>query len=662
MIPITHTTPFRPKGHRLLPALLCGLLLMAATRTAAAEGADGLRLFRERIEPVLKRHCYECHSAEAKQLQGGLRLDSRLGMLRGGDSGPAISPGKSRQSLLIQAIRHEGDYQMPPDKPKLPEAVIADFARWVDAGAADPRADEPQAAAADPRRHWAFQPVRKPALPAVNDVAASRWPMDTFVLAKLDERGWQLSPPAERTQLLRRAAFDLIGLPPTPDEIDAFGRDPAPDAYERAVDRLLASPHYGERQAQHWLDVVRFAETEGYEYDRHVPGAWRFRDYVIDAFNRDKPYDRFITEQIAGDEIAPQDHECLTASIFHRLGPVRRNAGNPEIALSRNEVLTERTDIVGTAFLGLSIGCARCHNHKLEPISQRDYYSLQAYLAATDEHNISLASAAEQAAWEAETATIQRQIDRLKQEMKGASLADKTRIAAEIEALDEKLPPPLPTIPATWNDHTKRTAIHVLRRGVWEDKGEAVGPRPPSVLIPEEEEALAADASNPRTRLAEWIASPEHPLTARVFVNRLWQQHFAAGLVATANDFGLRGERPSHPELLDWLAAEFVENGWQIKPLQRAMVLSATYRQGSSAEFGMRNAKWETASISATPHSALRTPHSSDPDNRLLWRFPRRRLSAEELRDAMLAVAGRLNLESGGPSIMPPVDPQLVDL
>jgi hypothetical protein len=647
-------------GTSLRVAVLVAIVLALGRGVWAAEDA-GIPFFRDHIEPVLKRQCYECHSAEAKELQGGLRLDSRPGMLRGGDSGPVILPGRSGESLLIQALRHEGDHQMPPEKPKLADAVIADFVRWVDSGAADPRTAEPAISKTDPRQHWAFQPVKKPALPHVKDAVRLQSPVDAFLIAKLEERGWQLSPPAERGEWLRRATFDLTGLPPSPDTIDAFAADDTPDAFERVVDRLLASPHYGERAAQHWLDVVRFAETEGYEYDRHLPGAWRFRDYVIDAFNTDKPFDQFVSEQIAGDEIAPQDPECQTASIFHRLGPVRRNAGNPEIALSRNEVLTERTDILGTAFLGLSIGCARCHNHKLEPISQRDYYALQAFVAATDEHNISLASAAEQQAWEAETATVQREIDRLKQESKGASLADKMRIAVELEAFDARLPPPLPTIPATWNDHAKRTAIHVLKRGVWEDKGEPVGPRAPSVLVPAEQPDLAADVSDPRTRLAEWLTSPENPLTARVFVNRVWQQHFGTGLVKTANDFGTRGERPSHPELLDWLAATFAEGSWQLKPLQRQLLTSAAYRQSSIADFGLRIADLKASSAS-NPQSPIPNPQLSDPDNRLLSRFPRRRLSAEELRDAMLAVSGRLNRQAGGPSVMVPVDQELVRL
>ena len=325
--------------------------------------------------------------------------------------------------------------------------------------------------------------------------------------------------------------------------------------------------------------MVRYAETEGYEYDRTVPDAWRFRDYVIDSLNRDKPFDRFLTEQIAGDEIAPGDPDCQTASIFHRLGPVRRNAGNPEIALSRNEVLTERTDILGTAFLGLTVGCARCHDHKLEPITQKDYYRLQAYLAATEEHDINLAPEAEYKSWEAKTQELKGKIAGLQKSARKADGEEKKRLTDEIEALGDEMPPRPPTIPATRNDFPKRTPIHVLRRGIWENKGEPVGPRPPSVLVPEGEPELPADLPDPRTRLARWLVSPEHPLTARVLVNRLWQHHFGVGLVKTVNDFGTRGDRPSHPELLDWLAASLVEGGWRLKPIHRLIVLSSTYRQ-----------------------------------------------------------------------------------
>jgi hypothetical protein len=320
---------------------LLAVLVTWWSHTAAivADEPDGQRFFREKIEPVLVAHCYECHSRKAQELQASLRLDARETLLRGGDSGPAVIAGKSADSLLIQAIRHQGGLEMPPEKPQLPEQVIADFARWVDMGAPAPSSDA-SAVAIDTvspaaRRHWSFQPLpgSKPAPPSVEQQEWVNNPVDAFVLAGLELRRWRPADPARRAEWLRRVTLDLTGLPPLPEEIRDFNEDARPDAKERVVERLLASPRYGERWAQHWLDVVRYAETEGYEYDRHLPDAWRFRDYVIDSLNRDKPFDQFLVEQIAGDELDGGNREYLAASIFHRLGPVRRNAGNPEIAL-----------------------------------------------------------------------------------------------------------------------------------------------------------------------------------------------------------------------------------------------------------------------------------------------------------------------------------------
>lgn len=644
----------RPKLHRALArGTLCCISFLIAGQVALAPAAcaedpvdaEGVRLFEEKIEPVLKAECYRCHSRNAEKLRGGLLLDSRTGMLKGGDTGPAVVPQKSDQSLLIQAIRHEGDLAMPPKKARLSDATIADFVKWVKLGAPRPRetsgAEGPPSQTA--RGHWAFQPVRKVPPPNVANPAWIGNEVDAFILAKIEERGWHPAPEADRAAWLRRASFDLIGLPPSPEEIAAFEQDLSSNSFEQVVDRLLDSPHYGERWAQHWLDVTRFAESEGFEYDRHIPEAWRYRDYVIDSFNHDKAFDRFVIEQVAGDEIAPQDHECLSAAIFHRLGPVRRNAGNPEIALSRNDVLAERTDIIGTVFLGLSMGCARCHDHKLEPISQKDYYRLQAYLAATEERNIVLASAAEQEARDAAAKQVKSEIQRLKELVKKTSGEEKNRLARQIEELEDQEPVPLPTIPSTTDDFDHRTPIHVLKRGVWEKKGEAVGPRPPGVLVPENLPELPAGVTFPRTRLALWLTDPNQPLTARVIVNRLWQHHFGAGLVRTENDFGTQGDLPSHPELLDWLAATLVEKGWRLKAIHRLLVLSSTYRQSSRA-------------------NGAATASRVDPENRLLWRFNRRRLTAEEIRDSMLAASARLNTKIGGASVMIPVDPQLVQL
>ncbi len=624
-----------------------GLWLAIAGQHLFAADPEGVRFFREKIEPVLKAECFGCHSQQAAELKGGLLLDSREAVLRGGDSGPAVIVGKGPQSPLIQAIRHEGGLAMPPKKPRLADAVIADFVKWVEMGLPDPREEAvvvgDAAGLKESRRHWSFQPVKKSIPPTTQEAAWVKTPIDSFIAAKREERHWPSAPAASNVELIRRVTFDLTGLPPSPAEIDAFLNDASPVAYERVVDRLLSSKHFGERAAQHWLDVVRYAETEGYEYDQHIPDAWRYRDYVIGSLNNDKPFDRFLSEQIAGDELDPNDEACLTATIFHRLGPVRRNAGNPEIALSRNEVLTERTDILGAAFLGLTVGCARCHNHKLEPISQKDYYHLQAYLAATSEHNIVMATDDEKKTLDEELQKLKSEIQQVQKRAEAAKGAEKERLLEQVEHLQDRVPPHLPTIPCIHNDFAKRTPIHVLRRGVWENKGEPVGPRPLSVLIPEDISELSADEAAPRTQLARWLTSPDHPLTARVIVNRIWQQHFGVGLVKTANDFGLKGERPSHPELLDWLAATLLENGWRLKPLHRLMVLSNAYRQSSGSSFVVETQR-------------------DDPENRLLTRFNRRRLSAEEARDAMLAVSGRINITSGGPSVIVPVDPEMIQL
>lgn len=571
-------------------------------------------------------------------------------MLTGGDSGPAIVAGDSSGSLMMELI---DERLMPPeDEPELSSSQISTLRRWIASGAAiagdiePPLPDTPAGGDSideTARQHWAFQPIAEPAVPAVRNQAWVKTPPDAFVLAELEARHWQPAVPASKATLIRRLYFDLTGLPPRPDDVTAFVNNQSPDAYEQVVDRLLASEHYGERWAQHWLDVVRFAETEGFEYDRHLPEAWRFRDYVIDSLNEDKPFDQFIREQIAGDEIRPDDVEYQSAAIFHRLGAVRRNAGNPEIALSRNEVLTERTNIIGEVFLGLTVGCARCHNHKLEPITQKDYYRLQAYFAATHEYDISLVSPEEKQAWDEQAAEIKDRISKLKKQADTQTTEQKAQLQQKLQQIASRQPPVPSTIPSIRNDEKERTPIHVLRRGLWEHKGVAVGPRPLSVLVSATEPELPAEITAPRTQLANWLTSEHHPLTARVVVNRVWQYHFGAGLVRTANDFGTHGSRPSHPELLDWLATAFRGHGWRLKPLHRLIVLSNTYRQSSRGR-----------------HESETT--GADPDNRLLSHFSRRRLSGEEIRDAMLAVSGRLNPKLHGPSVITPVDPEMMSL
>ncbi len=494
------------------------------------------------------------------------------------------------------------------------------------------------------RRHWAFQPRKAVLPPALNDAAAKAWvrtPVDNFVLESLRKAGLQPAPQADRVTLIRRLTYDLHGLPPTPEAVAAFVADRSPKAYENLVERLLGSSQYGEQWARHWLDVVRFAESDGYEYDTHRPDAYRYRDYVIHSFNSDKPYDRFLVEQISGDEIDATNEVYAVASGFNRLGPLRKNAGNQEVASSRTEVLTEMTNVVGAAFLGVTLGCARCHDHKFDPIRQSDYYRMQGFFAQTQAHDIVTASEEERKEWKAKVQPIETEMMTLRRSMRRASEEEKGKIVEKLEALDEKMPLPLTAMYAVKNEPKEMTAIHLLGRGDYRNKGAAVGMRPLGVLLPDGQPEMPLETGTPRSKLAEWITTPDHPLTARVMVNRIWQYHFGAGIVSTPNDFGRMGTRPSHPELLDWLANRYVEGGWKMKPLHRDILLSSAYRQ---------------ASKSPVEKAAM----AKDPANRLLWKFNRRRLAAEEIRDSMLAISGRLNPKMGGRSVMTVIDPELI--
>jgi hypothetical protein len=446
------------------------------------------------------------------------------------------------------------------------------------------RPDEPRRAGPD---WWSLQPVKRLRPPAVKDTARARNPIDAFILAKLQAAGLRPAPEANRSTLIRRATLDLTGLPPTPAEIDAFVNDPAPDAYERLIDRLLASPRYGERWGRHWLDVVRFGESQGFERDKPRDHAWPYRDYVIQSLNADKPYDRFIREQIAGDVLAPVTAEGIVATGFLVCGPWDEVGQTQQGAVSRRRVREEELEdmiaAVGQTFLGLTLNCARCHAHKFDPIPQRDYYRVKAALEGV------------------------RPADR---RLPGGGTAYAVNPA-------------------------KPEATFVLRRGDVENPGEEVSAGALSaVKALKADFGLAADApeGERRRKLADWLASADNPLTARVMVNRLWQHHFGRGLVASPSDFGFSGDRPSHPELLDWLADEFVRCGWSVKHLHRLIMLSATYRQ----------------SARPNPEAA-----AVDADNRLLWRFAPRRLEAEAVRDAMLCVSGQLNPKMGGPSYRP---------
>jgi hypothetical protein len=434
------------------------------------------------------------------------------------------------------------------------------------------------------RRHWAFQPVRRPAVPAVKDASWVRNPIDAFVLARLEARGWKPSPPAGPHALLRRVYLDLVGLPPTPEEQQAFLRDRSPDAFGRMTERLLASPHHGERWGRHWLDLVRYAETNGYERDADRPFVWRYRDYVIRSFNEDLPFDHFIREQLAGDELPDAGPDSLIATGYYRLGPWDDEPADP--LEDRFDQLDDLVSTTGLAFLGLTLGCARCHDHKFEPITMHDYYRLAAVFSG-----------------------LRRPVNGRTELTLPAGLGRQGYFMHE----------PSSRPPAT----------HLLLRGKASRPGPRVEPGFPAVLVARQPALPAAEGRTSRRRLtlARWVASPDNPLTARVIVNRVWQWHFGEGLVRTPSDFGTAGDRPSHPELLDWLADEFVKGGWSLRRLHRLILASNTYRMSKH---------WR-------PQCGR-----DDPENRLLWRVPYRRLEAEAIRDSMLAVSGRLNAKMFG--------------
>jgi hypothetical protein len=549
--------------------------------------------------------------------------------------------------------------------------------------------------------NWPFQPPARPDVPEVKDKTWGHNPIDAFILAKLEEKSLSPSPPAEKLALLRRATFDLTGLPPTTEEQHAFLNDNSPDAYLKVVDRLLASPRYGERAAQHWLDVVRYAETDGFKEDAHRPNAYRYRDYVIKSFNDDLPYDRFVQQQLAGDELEPANPDALIATGLNRLYPDEYNAAN--VKQRRQELLDEITDVTGLAFLGLTMGCAQCHDHKFDEILQTDYFRLQAFFTpmlprddvVVATHDERREFAAQQAVWDEATAVVRSEIDQLLADKRQKAMQDslekfepdvqamilkpdhqrsalerqwvaqamkfinskyrdlaKTLKGEEKEkydALEKRLaefdhlkPEPLPTAMGITDAAPLPPPTFRLATGNFRKPQEEVSPGFPAFLSTAEPEILppadVPNATGRRSALARWLTGPDHPLTARIMMNRVWQQHFGVGIVGTANDFGAMGEEPSHPDLLDWLAAEFIESGWSLKKMHRLMVTSATYQQSAFVD----------------PQSpAHERALQADPQNTLLWHYQRRRLDGESIRDAMLQVAGRLNLRMYGPSGRP---------
>ncbi len=570
---------------------------------------QSVAFFEQRIRPLLIKHCYECHSADADSVEGDLWLDSRAGVLNGGDSGPAVVPGDIEKSLLIKAVHYEdSELQMPPDG-KLSSTEIADLEKWVRIGAPDPRTEDAlaqrkkQLALEEARQFWSFQPVRQSDVPAVADEAWPQNDIDRFILAKLNEKNIRPVETADRRTLIRRAAFDLIGLPPTPAEINEFVNDPAPlnEAFKKVVERLLASRPYGERWGRHWMDLVRYADTAGDNSDYPVPQLYLYRNYIINSFNDDKPYDEFLREQIAGDLLpagSPEEkNEHIIATGYVASS---RRFGSIINDYPQHLTIEDTIDNLGRTMLGLSIACARCHNHKFDPISQEDYYGLYGIFEST------------------------------KYPFPGIELDKKPRDFVPLTAsknVNEKL--------AYAVSEGKVADARLHRRGEPKELGDPIPRKFLDVLGGQRLPAESLRDSG-RLELADWITDPQNPLTARVMVNRIWQFHFGAGLVPTPSDFGSRGIPPTHPDLLDWLAHRFVAEGWSIKQMHRLIMQSRTY-QLSSAD--------DSQNLTI------------DPDNNYRWKFDRRRLDAESLRDAMLAISGDLDeTMMTEPHPFPPVD------
>jgi mono/diheme cytochrome c family protein len=607
---------YLPIGAACLALILFAGMAGADQPAQPPEPKDrsGIAYFEQHIRPLLSEHCYQCHSRQAKKLRGGLLLDSKEGWSKGGDSGPAVVAGQPEKSLLIRAVRYQDEPKMPP-KGKLSDKQIDLLVRWVRMGA-----PAPERAVTTPatlkavdleagRRHWAFQPLRSVAPPRVN--GGEGWcltPIDRFILAQLQARELKPNSATDRQTLIRRAYFDLLGLPPSPEEVAAFVQDPDPGAYEKLVQRLLNSPHYGERWACHWMDVARFAESHGYEQDYDRPYAYHYRDFLIQAFNRDLPYDEFVRWQIAGDELAPNEPLALMATGFLGGGPFPTQLTEAEFESARYDELDDMVATTGQAFLGLSVGCARCHDHKYDPIPSHDYYRLAA----------------------AFTTTIRSEID----------------VCLEPGAKPTKVQVTSEGYPHTKHHADDRGFPHfyphtyfLVRGDVNQKKGEAT-PGYLQVLMrngkDEPSWRLAAPpgwkrTSFKRAALARWSTDAENGaghLAVRVIVNRLWQHHFGRGLVRTPNDFGAQGEPPSHPELLDWLAVDFIRHGWSLKHTHQLIMTSAVYRQGS--QYDEQRARL-------------------DRDNVYYWRRAPHRLEAEAIRDTLLQVSGQLDMRMYGP-------------
>ncbi|HEY2573336.1 MAG TPA: PSD1 and planctomycete cytochrome C domain-containing protein [Verrucomicrobiaceae bacterium] len=818
---------------------------MAAGSSGAATDEKGVEFFEIRIRPLLVQRCYECHSTEKGKTKGGLSLDSREAVLQGGDSGPALVAGDPDKSKLVEGIRWKNqDFQMPPKK-QLSDQEVEDFETWIRMGAPDPRAKVAVVAGtkskrtidiAEGRNFWSFRPIGDPAVPKVHAPSWVKTPVDAFVLAGLESAGLHPARPADKRTLIRRATFDLTGLPPTPEDVAAFVSDDTPDAFAKVIERLLKSPAYGERWGRHWLDVARYADSNGMDENVGYGHSWRYRDYVVQAFNKDKPFDRFLVEQLAGD-LLPAGSEAerlenLTATGFLALGA--KVLAEPDVRKMRMDVIDEQIDVTGKAFLGMTFGCCRCHDHKFDPVPTADYYALAAIFHSTKSlgddktgaikywYEHSLATPAQLAAKKAHEASVAAQKKKVTdyiakargelkeelqshaadylaaaallpadcgfEEVKGlagekglrarylltcrqyltknpehpffarwrelarsgdagevlpyygtlfteARLAQKTAkksaevigkgakakegkppalvdprlnpaiealndaagflaipdkdadafdtgwfatldlMNADLIALEDRTPDPPAIMGVTDGDITRSLPVHI--RGSYLTLGDECERGFPQVMQTSLVKPILPAKQSGRLELARWMASGEHPLTARVMVNRIWRWHFGRGIVASTDNFGLLGDRPSHPALLDWLARRFIEDGWSVKEMHRLVMNSACYQQSSDqiADSGLRIAESRTNAPvrqvagemvnqfgtfkdeSRHPPSAIRHPKLPadpalvDPENRLLWRFNLQRLEAEEIRDALLAVSGWLDPRMGGKTL-----------
>jgi mono/diheme cytochrome c family protein len=679
-----------------VPVILAGFW----TSASAAHGADPVDYLRD-VKPILAQHCYSCHGPQKQK--SGLRLDTSAAVHKGGNSGPAIVAGKSDESLLIKAVTGSDESlpRMPFQKPALSSSEIALLKTWIDQGAKAPDSERVENPKTKKTKHWAFQPITRPAEPAVYNLAWVRSPIDRFILARLEKEGIAPSPEADRASLIRRLFLDLLGLTPSIAEVDEFISDTRPDAYERLVDGLLQSPHYGERWGRHWLDLARYADSNGFNIDA-PRSMWKYRDWVIDAFNSDLPFDQFTIEQIAGDLSPNATLQQRIASGFHR-NTLINEEGGIDLEQFRVESIVDRVNTTGSVFLGLTIGCAQCHDHKFDPISQREYYQLFAFFNSADEPTLELPTSEQQG----RRNQIRARIEELKQSVRAV---DHTSNAKRLEwersltaTARAKLPPPvngildvpehqrdaqqLQTIRAAYRfgDQARNLVgglgqplpflgaahlqtvlfrfsvekqitelkksepavvstlvmeerkaprpTHVHLGGDFLRKGARVSPEVPSVLPPLPEVGSPRIGIPNRLDLARWLVDPRNPLTPRVTMNRFWERYFGLGLVETENDFGMQGSRPTQPELLDWLATEFIAQKWSMKAMHRLIVTSSAYRQSS------RN----------RPELSI-----IDPRNRLLARQSRLRLEAEVVRDVALSASGLLSQKVGGPSVFPP--------